>query len=241
MEKNYIIECVNIEIIWGMDMIKDHWYFFRRYKFIEEEFLEITDYIEPNKDFNNCCYKVGSSKLMDFCLKVGSEVETIFKILLLSKKFDGKRKNGDEKSIKKYRPLIEQKYHLSKYTLYVIHIHKTIKPFEFFDTKTPEWFKIYSKSKHDKIDLINKWNLKHALYALGCLYLLVINYPTLDGEFFWLKHFRSKVFDYNGSRPRFVEHTFVEQGDRLVVGEKVKFITKEQFYDDHLPRVFKDD
>lgn len=224
----------------GVLLTKDHRYFFRRYKNIEEDFLEITDYIELNNDFNNCCYEVGSTKLMDFCLKIGSEIETICKIILLDQKFNGTRKKGDETSIKKYRPLIEQKYHLSKYVLLVIPINKTIKPFESFDTKTPEWFRIYSKSKHDKLDLIEKWNLKHSLFALGSLFLLVMNHPSLDGKFFWLNGFRSKVFDYHGSRPRFVKHTILEQGDTPTRGELIDVVSEEEFIRTNLPKFIID-
>lgn len=178
---------------------------------------------------------------MDFCLKVGSEVETLFKILLSSKKFDKTRKSGDDKSIDRYRPLLEQKYKLSDYTLGVIPLLRIIKPFESFDTKTPEWFRIYSKSKHNKIELIEQWNLKHSLYALGCLFLLVLNHPDIDGKIFFLSSFRSKVFDYRGSRPRFVEHTILEQGDRPALGEKVEIVTKEEFINGFLPKLIKDD
>lgn len=178
---------------------------------------------------------------MDFCLKVGSEVETLFKILLFSEKFEGIRKKGDHTSIDRYLPLIEEKYHLREYELLVIPIKKTIKPFESFDEKKPEWFGIYSKSKHNKIDLIEKWNLKHSLYALGCLFLLVINHPNYDGEIFWLKGLRSKIFDYHGSRPRFAEHIILEQGDHPAIGEKVEIVTMEEFISGNLPKFIKDD
>lgn len=221
-------------------MIRNQWYFFRRYKNIEEEFLEITDFIELNKDFDNCCYKVGSSKLMDFCLKVGSEIETLFKILLFSEKFDEIRKNGDDKSIDKYRPILEKKYYFSEYSLMVIPIQKIIKPFESFDKKRPEWFGIYSKSKHNKIDLIEKWNLKHSLYALSCLFLLVINHPDVNGEIFFLKNCRSKVFDYHGSRPRFAKYIIREQGDVPAIGEEVEVVTEQEFIRRHLPKFIID-
>lgn len=73
-------------------MIYDYEYFLRRYNQIENEFLELTDFIELKSDFNDPCYNVGSSKLMDFCLKVGSEVETLFKVILRSDKFKNLRK-----------------------------------------------------------------------------------------------------------------------------------------------------
>jgi len=66
----------------------DYSFFQRRYELIEEDFLDITDFIEMEQDFNSPCYKFGSSKLMDFCLKVSTEIETLFRILIYDKKFD---------------------------------------------------------------------------------------------------------------------------------------------------------
>ena len=54
----------------------DYEFFLRRYKQIESDFLELTDFIGLPSDFNHPSYSFGSSKLMDFCLKVGTEVET---------------------------------------------------------------------------------------------------------------------------------------------------------------------
>lgn len=82
-------------------------------------------------------------------------------------------------------------------------IKKKIKPFKWIEnengTITLEWFKIYSEYKHDKLYLIDKWNLKHSLNALGCLFLLVINHPTLDGKIFYLKNFETDLFNLAGS------------------------------------------
>ena len=60
--------------------IGDYSFFLRRYEQIEKEFLEILDFIPLKEDFNSSNFKFGSSKLMDFCLKVGTEVETLFSI-----------------------------------------------------------------------------------------------------------------------------------------------------------------
>ena len=77
----------------------DYQFFLRRYEHIEDDFLEIIDFIELQNDFNHPSYSIGSSKLMDFCLKVGTEVETLFREILESRRFDSvnniaeKRKN----------------------------------------------------------------------------------------------------------------------------------------------------
>ena len=103
----------------------DYSFFQRRYELIEEDFLEITDFIEIEQDFNSPCYKFGSSKLMDFCLKVGTEIETLFRIIISDNKFDSIPnidKNRKHQSISVYQKEIEPKYKLSESKLFVNHI-----------------------------------------------------------------------------------------------------------------------
>ena len=182
-------------------------FFLRRYKQIEDDFLDIIDFIELQNDFNHPSYYIGSSKLMDFCLKVGTEVETLFREILESKRFDSvnnlteKRRN---QNINVYRKVIEPIYRLKEYKLLVTLIDKEIQPFEKFHLKgNPEWFGIYSKYKHNKIELIKEWNLKHSLFSLGCLLILVINHPSLDKKVFRRHKVSQRVFDLLSSIPRF--------------------------------------
>ena len=191
----------------GISTKHGYHFFLRRYEQIEDDFLEITDFIELQNDFNHPCYSIGSSKLMDFCLKVGTEVETLFREILESKRFDSvdniaeKRKN---QNINVYREVIEPVYRLREYKLLVNLIDKEIQPFENFDLKRyPEWFGIYSKYKHNKIELIKKWNLKHSLFSLGCLLILVINHPSLEGKEFRRHKVSQRIFDLLFSIPRF--------------------------------------
>lgn len=182
-------------------------FFLRRYEQIENDFLELTDYIEPQDDFEHYSYFIGSSKLMDFCLKVGTEVETLFRELLENRKFDSVHDIAEKRrrqNISIYREVIEPIYELSKYKLFVHSIDKEIQPFENFNLEgNPEWFRIYSKHKHNKIELIQKWNLKHALFSLGCLLLLVINHPSRDNKEFRRHKVSGRVFDLLNSTPKF--------------------------------------
>ena len=182
-------------------------FFLRRYEQIEDEFLEIIDFIGLHDDFNHPSYFIGSSKLMDFCLKVGTEVETLFREMLESKRFDSinniteKRKN---QNITVYREVIEPVYRLREYQLLVKPIDKEIQPFDNFHLNGyPEWFGVYSKCKHDKIELIERWNLKYSLFSLGCLLVLVINHPSLDEKEFRSHKVSQGVFDLLSSIPRF--------------------------------------
>lgn len=203
----------------------DYQFFLRRYMAIEENFLQLTDFIEPEENFNSHCYQFGSSKLMDFCLKVGTEIETLFRLLLEDKKFDNikdienKRKS---QNMDIYREVVGKKYKLHEYKLRVHHIKKEIYPFENFDKKNPDWFRCYSKHKHDKIKLIKIWNLKYALFSLGCLLLLVINHPEVDEAIFHINKINSRVFHLMNSEPRFVFAIFektrpIQKGDELKI------------------------
>ena len=191
-------------------MIYDIKYFYRRYHQIETDFLEIMDFIHISDRFGDPCYRIGSSKLMDFCLKVGSEIETVFREILNDKKFDSepdiaaKREN---QNIKVYRDIIEPKYNLGNYSLYVKSIKIEIIPFLDFDSKTPEWFKIYSKDKHNKLNLIQNWNMRHSLFSLGALLILVINHPSVENKVFNVGQFSNfiEIFNLLSSAPRFCQ------------------------------------
>ena len=184
----------------------DYEFFLRRYKQVEDDFLELTDFIELQSDFNHPSYSVGSSKLMDFCLKVGTEVETLFRVILESKKFDsvnGIAEKRQNQCMNVYREVIEPKYRLSEYKLFVNLINKEIQPFENFGSKPPEWFRIYSRDKHNKLKLIGKWNLKHSLFSLGGLLILTINHPSRDGKEFRCHKVSQRVFSSSSLAPRF--------------------------------------
>lgn len=191
----------------GMPMKHDYEFFLRRYYQIESDFLVMTDFIELKDEFSHPSYSVGSSKLMDFCLKVGTEVETLFREILENKRFNSVVNIGEKKknqNIAVYREVIEPVYKLSEYRLLVNFIDKEIQPFKDFHLLgKPEWFQIYSKDKHNKVALIEKWNMKYSLFALGCLLILVINHPSLEGKEFRRHKVSQRVFDLLSSIPRF--------------------------------------
>lgn len=184
----------------------DYRFFLRRYEQIEGDFLELTDFVELQNGLNHPSYSIGSSKLMDFCLKVGTEVETLFRVILESGRFDsvnGITEKRKRQTIDVYREVIEPIYRLGEYKLFVNLIDKEVQPFENFRSEPPEWFRIYSKHKHNKIKLIRKWNLKHSLFSLGGLLILAINHPSLDGKEFRSHKVSQRVFDSLSLAPRF--------------------------------------
>ncbi|QUH24215.1 hypothetical protein HYG87_10825 [Methanobacterium alkalithermotolerans] len=202
--------------------MRDYNYFKRRYEKVENEFIDLIEYIEMNEDFDHCCYNIGSSKIMDFCLSVCTEIETMFVLMLECSRFDTvpdidhKRKH---QNIDVYREIIVREYNLTEYVLNVNFINVDIRPFEKFDEETPTWFKDYSNYKHYKLELIEKWNLKYALFALGCLRLLILNHPDLDNRSVDIRGIQNgKVFNLKNSQPRFVLNLYgPDSGEGMMV------------------------
>ncbi len=200
--------------------MRDYNYFKRRYEKVENEFLELTDYIEMNEDFDHSCYKIGSSKIMDFCLSVCTEIETMFIIMLESQRFNTIPNIASKRAhqnIDVYREIVVPEYKLIDYELNVNIINRDISPFEGFDVETPVWFKDYSNYKHYKLELIERWNLKFAIYALGCLRLLILNHPDLDSKSVDIREIQNgKVFNLKDSRPQFVQNIFIpDSGEEM--------------------------
>jgi len=161
-------------------------FFARRYKTIENDLVEILDYIDLSKNFGDCCYKIGSTKLMDFCLKVGSEVESVFRCKLYRSEFDQVHdisRKRDNQNMDVYREEIGNKNNLSEVELVFEPIDMRICPFKVFRWSiNPEWFKIYSKNKHNKYELIKQWNLNYSLLALGGLLILIMTFESVQGD-----------------------------------------------------------
>lgn len=160
----------------------DYQFFARRYKTIENDLVEILDYIDISKNFEDCCYKIGSSKLMDFCLKVGSEVESVFRCKLYRSEFDqiqGISQKRDNQNMDIYRKVIGNTYNLSEVELVVEPTDMSIRPFKAFNWgENPQWFRTYSRNKHNKYELIKQWNLKYSLFALGGLLILIMTFES---------------------------------------------------------------
>lgn len=120
---------------------------------------------------------------MDFCLKVGTEIETLFRILLNHKQFnqaENIEKLRNNQNITTYIEVIEPINNISNYSLVINQIDAIISPYEDFkNSQAPEWFRIYSKHKYNKLELVERWNMKHSLYALSGLAILVVNHPMI--------------------------------------------------------------
>ena len=156
-------------------------WFYQRFQRLEKEFLKILNYIPLHPDLSHPNYQRGSPALMDFCLHVCSEVETIFRCILEWDRFndqpDIETKRANQ-NMNIYREIIGKLLNFEEKEVVITNINQLLRPFEEFNSnRNPKWFRKYSKYKHNKLKLIEKWNLLHALKALGAMYILIVNHP----------------------------------------------------------------
>ncbi len=181
-------------------------WFIHRYRQLEDEFLTITDYVPLRPDLEEPNYKFGSPMLMDFGLKIGTEVETLFRVLLNSDRYDH-YEDVDEyraeegrhyrQTMRVYREIVGEELGLATVTVRDTMIGSTTTPFAAFaKKKSPHWLKTYSRLKHDKLRLIDEWTLLDAFHALGGLLILIVNHPDHfeHGYNYDPQKYRSKVF-----------------------------------------------
>jgi len=170
-------------------MEPNHNYFAHRYNQFEKELMNILDYIDISENWGDPCYQVGSIKLMDFCLNVCSEIETLFELIIRHPYFDPVEEvveyRKDFMNIDQYRKGLNPIFKLEQYELFIPQIKKKIKPFEEFgDNGNPYWFRIYSPKKHKKHELIKEWTLKESVLALGGFLILCRHHPGIFRDSF---------------------------------------------------------
>jgi len=156
-------------------------YCWRRYQHLENEFIAIAEIIPLTKDWEAPNYKFGSYPVGDCLIRICGEIETLLKIYCHSPKFEGegdaeKAKRGE--NIGDMKPFCKNVIGLPYRSVYFRDLEDRVNPFlEFNDGKLPEWFKIYSRDKHNKLKLVENVNMKHLLYSLAGLYLLLCLHP----------------------------------------------------------------
>lgn len=182
-------------------------WFIRRLSLFEDDFLEICDFIPLNTKTAQEKLEIGAgSKLLNFSINVCSEIETLCRKLITFSEFDEYPKieeirNGQQ-NMNIYRELFNWKWGenvsnpISNHRLKLRWEEAYIYPFKSFENdQNPEWFHVYSKYKHDKIQLSEKLDFLHCLESIAGLTVLLINYPyriEMKGE---TMYHNSKIFD----------------------------------------------
>lgn len=161
--------------------------FWELYRGMESSFMNFLDYVpffKGNED-------VYSPKLLALIQQIGNYVDSAFKEMARYKGFTSnsgcktiREKKDDSKIVNMslYRETFEKLYCLSSVDVYakVLPTRRKLAPFEEFEhNKSPEWWKIYNKLKHDLAINLHKANLNNTLRALaGAFVLNVVHIPS---------------------------------------------------------------
>lgn len=163
------------------------------YLLLEEEFLDFIKYVPLVENHED----VWSMKLANLLLLIGSSIDSFFKnslqyclnILIeenspennnnpqrLSEYEDYQNKlDSNNTNMGDFREVFNEFYMLSNEPVYVLRNKWEFKPFnKWSEDKSPEWWDVYRKLKHDRIKHRERCTLKITLNALGALFLLNI-------------------------------------------------------------------
>jgi len=178
----------------------------KMYRGLEENFIQITDYIPLDTDH----YHVWSPRLIPLLHSACMEVESLFKQIAQQERFADvkdvaslkeKISKNDPQDYPDMRDYMEFGKILELYNREV-HVRETnsfIMPFKEWESNgILAWWDSYNKVKHDRHIEYKEGNVLNVLYALGAVYTL--NVEHLHGEKFHdldiLRDFESKVFSY---------------------------------------------
>jgi hypothetical protein len=172
---------------------------FREYARLEDEFLLLAEYIPLTPNLDDPNYQFGSPRAAAFGLDCCTWLETLMLELLGDSRLDDfpeikKIRRKRNKSMDVYREVFEKKFVMSTggYKLRYSEGDE-IRPFAAWAKgKNPEWFRVYSKYKHDRFALADMFTMGHALEAFLALSIVMNHwdwYRPLGDQY------SSKVFE----------------------------------------------
>lgn len=155
---------------------------FRR---IEDTFLDMVQYIPLVADLRDPRYSIASPRAAEFGLDCCTWVETLMKELLFDPRWDDKipgiqdarKKRNPDMNL--YRAIMGAKLGFARAGYAIRGLGgPEIQPFAEWDRDdNPEWFKTYSRYKHDRIEFAERFTMGHALSAFVALVMLVNHWP----------------------------------------------------------------
>ena len=170
-------------------------YHIDRYYELEEDFLKVLKYM-PLEIYDDSGKRCGakSTYLADLLLRIGSNIDVMFRKLILSDHphiYDDKLREINNKlseeerpqkkkvnlSFEDYRKLDEEILpksnggKLSDCKVMIIQTREDITPFENWSTDTPTWWSSYNHIKHEA--MFDEANLDNVINALAALFLLI--------------------------------------------------------------------
>lgn len=159
--------------------------YLQEYQALETRFVEITKYIPLVSNLNAPNYSFPSPNLANFSLDCGTWLETLMTELLNDYRADeypNIEKLRKNPNINAYREVFTNKFGfaIGGWSLKVG--GDEIWPFKSWGSgKNPEWFRIYSKFKHDRIAFAEKWTMKHAINMFIAITMLIQHWKKPSG------------------------------------------------------------
>lgn len=171
--------------------------FFQVYQGLENELLEMTDYIH----FSDANLDVYSVKLANFILRANVECESLLKELFKKTEHYDKLSVDDRNSElehstykqvnKSYNLQAKEVFISSEIFFFQSKYSESFSPFKYKKNKN-DLHKIYNAIKHDKVNNLNKADLETAINVLAVLFILnICFYP---GLIYKNENDRSKIF-----------------------------------------------
>lgn len=207
--------------------------FFQSYKNLENEVLNLTDYVFITDEITMCTknglvlqpcnsqLETFSPKIADLLVRCCVEIEAISKELYFE--IGGTKTRGDKELYfdEDCLKLINDKWDISNKTVSIIassfnltkEENKIIKPLRNAHKRSGNfWAKAYQAVKHDRYLSIYKGTIKAVIYALAALYLLNLYYKYYQKDVYITKYSSISSLDYSfGSRLFAVNPPKVEQ------------------------------
>lgn len=165
------------------------------YLWLEEEFLNFVKYV-PLVDNHK---EVWSMKLANLLLLIGSSIDSFLKnslqycLNILIEEYSQEDNNNSQKlsefeayqnqldsdntNMRIFREVFNEFYNLSDEKVYVLSNKWELNPFNAWsENRSPKWWDVYRKLKHNRIEHREKCTLEVTLNALGALFLLNITH-----------------------------------------------------------------
>lgn len=141
--------------------------YWKYYKLLEERFLNSLKYVE----LNPLNYNTYSIEFANQLISIGSELDVFFKVV-------SNLNSGIRPNISDYYKEVTKKFPNIKDQEVIIKDKREIKikPFETWEEskagQSLDWWDAYNNIKHNRVENMEKANLKNAFNILGALFIL---------------------------------------------------------------------
>ncbi len=157
----------------------------REYLRLEEAFLDLIQYVPLVGNLDDARYDIASPRTAEFGLDCCTWIETLFRELLSDPRWDDvtgvdEARRHPSPNIETYRSVFGERLGFDQggYLLKWVE-GPEIRPFEeWAKGENPEWFKVYSKYKHNRFEFAHRFTLGHALKSFVALVILVNHWPS---------------------------------------------------------------